>query len=187
MAWAVSATIGKVKPENVALIGIRDLDNRERKIIHDSGINAYTMREVDERGMAAVAEEILEIVNKDGALKPEMFVNGLLESKFAANSNEILIPKSSILWTGKRAVVYVKVPDRESPSFLYREITLGPQAGSFFVVADGLNENEEIAIKIIQQAVTEGWAGMHPLKNETRNNKNKGFDNAKYSDYLDTL
>jgi len=48
-------------------------------------------------------------------------------------------------------------------------------------------DNEEIAIKIIQQAVTEGWAGMHPLKNETRNNKNKGFDNAKYSDYLDTL
>ncbi len=64
---SIGGFIGKVKPENVALIGIRDLDNRERKIIRDSGISAFTMREIDERGMAAVAEEILEIVNKDTA------------------------------------------------------------------------------------------------------------------------
>jgi hypothetical protein len=48
-------------------------------------------------------------------------------------------------------------------------------------------DSEEIAIKIINQAVAEGWAGMHPLKNETRNNKEKGFDKPKYLDYLDTL
>lgn len=63
----IGGFIGKVKPENVALVGIRDLDNRERKIIRDSGIKAYTMREIDERGMAAVAEEILAVVNKGTA------------------------------------------------------------------------------------------------------------------------
>jgi len=93
-----------------------------------------------------IAKVRLETNNKDGELKPEMFANGLLESKFAENSHEILIPKSSVLWTGKRAVVYVKVPDRENPSFLYREITLGPEAGSFYVVSEGLVEGEEIAI-----------------------------------------
>jgi len=41
--------------------------------------------------------------------------------------------------------VYVKVPNRESPSFIYREITLGAETGNFYVVADGLNEGEEIA------------------------------------------
>ncbi len=111
-----------------------------------------------------IAKVRLEVVNNDGELKPEMFTNGLLESKFAENSNEILIPKSSVLWTGKRAVVYIKVPDRKSPSFLFREITLGPEAGSFFVVADGLEEGEEIAIngvfKIDAAAQLAGFPSM---------------------------
>jgi arginase len=53
----------KVAPKNVALIGVRDIDAGERKIIRESGIHAYTMREIDERGMAAVASEALEYVN----------------------------------------------------------------------------------------------------------------------------
>jgi arginase len=54
----------KVKPENVALIGIRAIDAGERKIIRDSGIHAFTMREIDEHGMATVARRALEIVNR---------------------------------------------------------------------------------------------------------------------------
>ncbi len=57
----------KVRPENVALIGIRDIDASERKIIHDSGIHAFTMREIDEHGMAAVARRAMEIVNNGTA------------------------------------------------------------------------------------------------------------------------
>jgi len=53
----------KVKPENVALIGIRAIDAGERKIIRDSGIHAFTMREIDEHGMATVAKRALEIVS----------------------------------------------------------------------------------------------------------------------------
>jgi len=53
----------KVKPENVALIGIRDIDSGERKIIRDAGIHAFTMREIDEHGMATVARRALDIVN----------------------------------------------------------------------------------------------------------------------------
>ena len=53
----------KVKPENVALIGIRAIDAGERKIIRDSGIHAFTMREIDEHGMATVARRALEIVS----------------------------------------------------------------------------------------------------------------------------
>ena len=57
----------KISPENVALIGVRDIDAGERKIIRESGIRAYTMREIDERGMAAVAREALEVVNNGTA------------------------------------------------------------------------------------------------------------------------
>jgi len=57
----------KVKPENVALIGIRAIDAGERKIIRDSGIHAFTMREIDEHGMAAVARRALQVVNNGTA------------------------------------------------------------------------------------------------------------------------
>jgi len=93
-----------------------------------------------------VAQVRVELSNAGLILKPEMFANGILTSKHAEKANEILIPKSSVLWTGKRAVVYVKIPEREIPSFIYREITLGPEAGNFYVVSEGLNEGEEIAL-----------------------------------------
>jgi len=49
----------KVKKQNVALIGIRDIDAAERDIVVKSGIHAYTMRDVDERGMRAIMQEAI--------------------------------------------------------------------------------------------------------------------------------
>ncbi len=92
-----------------------------------------------------VAKARVEHANPDLSLKPEMFVNGTAESSNAGNSKDLLVPKTSILWTGKRAVVYVKVPGREQPTFTYREIVLGPESGDYYVVAGGLTEGEEIA------------------------------------------
>lgn len=50
----------KVKPENVVLIGIRDLDAKEKILLRDSGCTTFTMREVDEIGIRAVLSQILE-------------------------------------------------------------------------------------------------------------------------------
>jgi arginase len=57
----------KVKAENVALIGIRDLDAGERRIVKESGIHAFTMRDIDELGMAAVAVKALQAVTNGTA------------------------------------------------------------------------------------------------------------------------
>ena len=56
-----------VAPENVALIGIRDIDRVEREFINRSGINAFTMRDIDQLGMSEVSRRALEIVNADTA------------------------------------------------------------------------------------------------------------------------
>lgn len=53
----------KVRPENVAIIGLRSIDGEEREIIRNSGVKALTMRDIDERGMASVVHEALEVVN----------------------------------------------------------------------------------------------------------------------------
>lgn len=51
----------KVKPHNVALIGIRTLDSEEKELCRKSGVRYFTMREIDERGMAAVTREAISV------------------------------------------------------------------------------------------------------------------------------
>jgi Cu(I)/Ag(I) efflux system membrane fusion protein len=93
-----------------------------------------------------IAQVRVEILNPGLMLKPEMFANGVVTSTIAGNKKDLMIPKTSVLWTGKRAVVYVKVPGMEQPTFKYREIVLGPSAGEFYVVSEDLHEGEEIAV-----------------------------------------
>jgi arginase len=49
----------KIKPENVVVIGVRDVDPEERVRVKASGITVYTMRDIDEQGIGAVVREIL--------------------------------------------------------------------------------------------------------------------------------
>ncbi len=53
----------KVDPKNVALVGIRDVDALERPQVRNSGVRAFTMRDIDERGMRAVMEEAIQIAS----------------------------------------------------------------------------------------------------------------------------
>ncbi|MDA3844590.1 MAG: efflux RND transporter periplasmic adaptor subunit [Candidatus Kapabacteria bacterium] len=87
-----------------------------------------------------------KIRNSNNELKPEMFVKGVLKSMLKSDMQKIIIPKSALMWTGKRSVVYVKVPDSEKPAFEMREITIGDDLGEFFIVESGLEENEEIVV-----------------------------------------
>ncbi len=50
----------KLKPRQIVQIGIRDLDNLERERLSGSGIHVFTMRHVDELGMAVVARQALD-------------------------------------------------------------------------------------------------------------------------------
>jgi arginase len=50
----------KLEVADVVMIGIRELDPQERVRLRDSGIMAYTMRDVDERGMGVIAREALD-------------------------------------------------------------------------------------------------------------------------------
>jgi len=51
----------KVLPRNTVLIGIRDLDPGERETLKKLGVNVYTMRDLDERGMRDVLDEAIGI------------------------------------------------------------------------------------------------------------------------------
>lgn len=56
----------KVNPKNAVLLGIRDLDPEEKKLIAKSGVTYYTMRTIDEKGIRSVMDEAIAIAGKGG-------------------------------------------------------------------------------------------------------------------------
>ena len=56
-----------VRPENVSVLGARQLDPGERRLISRLGVRVFTMSEIDERGVAACMDEALERANADTA------------------------------------------------------------------------------------------------------------------------
>jgi len=57
----------RVRPENVALIGIRTIDASEKDVLKKSGVNYYSMREIDEKGMFKVMTEAIAVATKGTA------------------------------------------------------------------------------------------------------------------------
>jgi Cu(I)/Ag(I) efflux system membrane fusion protein len=59
----------------------------------------------------------------------------------------LIIPVTAALKTGKRAVVYVEIPDQEKPTYEGREVELGVRLGNFYVVSGGLEEGERVVTR----------------------------------------
>jgi len=111
-----------------------------------------------------VAKVRVEINNRDGKLKPEMFATGLIYANLDEYNDKLVIPGTAVLWTGKRSVVYVKQPGTDEPVFKMREIEIGPMLGNSYVVMSGLSEGEEIvtqgAFSVDAAAQLEGKPSM---------------------------
>jgi arginase len=60
----IGGFVGKVDPSNVALIGIRQIDDGERRLVRELGVRAFTARDLDERGMKSVVDEAIEIASR---------------------------------------------------------------------------------------------------------------------------
>ncbi|WP_247728559.1 arginase [Halovivax limisalsi] len=60
MEWASAANVAE---ESVAYVGLRSVDDRERDAITESAISAFTMADIDERGITAVVEDALEVAS----------------------------------------------------------------------------------------------------------------------------
>jgi len=94
-----------------------------------------------------VAKIRLEISNPGGKLKPEMFVTGILKSTPVQFRDNLVVPRSSVLWTGKRSIVYVKLPGSAEPVFKMREVELGPVLGADCIILSGLKDGEEVVTR----------------------------------------
>lgn len=93
-----------------------------------------------------VAKARVEYSNTTNKLKPEMFASGVVEATLTGKSKSLVVPKTAVMWTGKRSVVYVKVGSSQGVDFSMREVTLGPSLGDSYIVESGLMDGEEIAV-----------------------------------------
>jgi Cu(I)/Ag(I) efflux system membrane fusion protein len=93
-----------------------------------------------------VAGARVQMNNRGGKLKPEMFASGTLAASLQKATEAISIPKSAVLWTGKRSVVYVRAKSETGEHFQMREIVLGLSLGDQYLIESGLEVGEEIAV-----------------------------------------
>lgn len=112
--------------------------------------------------LTRVAKVRVEVDNSQRQLKPEMFATGIVSADVSSR-HDLVIPRSAVLWTGKRSIVYIRQPGPE-PVFRMREIELGPMLGEDYVVKDGLTDGEEVvtqgAFSIDASAQLEGKPSM---------------------------
>jgi len=53
-----------VRPEHTVLVGIRNLDQREKQLVRDAGVRVFTMSDIDRTGIAAVADAAIAIAGR---------------------------------------------------------------------------------------------------------------------------
>ena len=94
--------------------------------------------------LTRIAGVRVEADNRGSSLKPGMFATGMVKSILKGYDGMPVIPRSAVLWTGRRSVVYVRQKDSEDPVFKMREVELGPGLGDGYVIISGLKEGEEI-------------------------------------------
>ena len=94
-------------------------------------------------GNSRTVEVRAEVSNANSELKPQMLVQAEVNiENFSAPSSEIIIPRSAVLWTGERSVVYVQDTDG---SYRMREVEVQP-SGAGYRVVNGLSNGEQVVV-----------------------------------------
>lgn len=82
--------------------------------------------------------------NPERTLRPGMFVQANVRAAESEDAQPLLIPAASALFTGRRSVVYVEVPNSHRPTYEARVVRLGPRMGDHFPVVAGLQEGDMV-------------------------------------------
>ncbi len=82
-----------------------------------------------------------QIENPRSMLKPGMLARANIQSN-VSDAKALLVPRSAVMWTGKRSIVYVQVHGSDTPTFEAREVEIGQRAGEYYVVESGLKEGD---------------------------------------------
>ncbi len=115
-----------------------------------------------------------EFDNADGALKPEMFGDVVIEQPAR---QVVVIPDSAVLQTGTRSVVFIVNGDG---TFEPREVQTGTKSGDFMEVRSGIQAGEKVVTQanFLIDSESRLKAALAQMTPETRNQKPEGATNA---------
>lgn len=87
--------------------------------------------------------------NQDLKLKPGVFISAnLVDSKLNSTPEEkLMIPKSAVLWTGKRSVVYKQLENNRGVYFMMKEVEIGKTSSGFIEILSGLESGDKIVTR----------------------------------------
>lgn len=91
----------------------------------------------------------IEVNNQGGRLRPGMFAEATVHAGAIERGavEPLVIPASSALFTGRRSVVYVEVPNAERPQYEARVVRLGSKRGEVYPVVAGLVAGERVVVR----------------------------------------
>ena len=129
--------LGKINIGDKLSIQTSNQQNIQGKITFISPI-------LDDNSRSAQARVVID--NSDLKLKPGVFIKAKLsvEKENATSSKSLMIPKSAVLWTGKRSVVYQQLENENGVYFKMKEVEIGPSSVAFVEVFSGLNAGDKI-------------------------------------------
>jgi Cu(I)/Ag(I) efflux system membrane fusion protein len=93
--------------------------------------------------LSRTAKVRLETSNPERKLKPGMVASAMLHGT-PSKGEYITLPKSAVLWTGERSIVYIQEQNAREPTFRIREITLGSSVGDSVLVISGIFAGERV-------------------------------------------
>ena len=82
----------------------------------------------------------IELDNRDGLLKPDMFADVILQQPIGIS---VAVPDSAVMNTGTRSVVFVARPDG---TFEPRQVTTTAKAGGFYAIRSGVQPGERVVV-----------------------------------------
>lgn len=117
--------------------------------------------------------------NIKGALKIGMLVDAVVTlSKKSNDVTDIIVPKSAVLWTGKRSVVYVQ---QDHNKYALREVVLGERTGDNYVILKGLHEGEYVVTNgAFTVDAAAQLAGLPSMVHKKQTNSMEGMSNMKH-------
>jgi len=119
------------------------------------------------------------VTNDEIKLRPGQFVRGFLKSK---ETEGLIVPRSAILWTGKRSVVYVKEPNHSAPSFMMREVVPGAEVDHYVVITEGLQKGEIVVSQgVFRVDAAAQLAGKPGMMSPEDGMSNSGHDHGMIS------
>jgi cobalt-zinc-cadmium efflux system membrane fusion protein len=98
----------------------------------------YISNTLDKESRAVLAR--VEVANKDGRLKPEMFATVSIDSQVSADL--LVLPMDAIFLVNGQSAVFI----RQGEGFVSRNVSLGDKTGGLVVVKDGVQEGDQIVV-----------------------------------------